>query len=325
MANYELIFDMGSAYISAGLKKDGFSDKIPSVVAFGGQDNNQIVAVGVEAVRMASAFNGGGVRLSRPILEGAIIDVEGAKALISVLLERLVNYKMSAFSRYNVTCVVPCGMISSDKKTIESVFLALGAKQVVFLETPIADSVQLFKEFRARQGVVVNMGYDCADIAVVYANSIVNGCTLYHSGKHLTEAIVERIKSKYMIQLSFAQGEELKINCVSLYPNDSTTMALSGQNLQSGGEENVTISSKELYDTVVEFSRKYVRIIQSLVANIPNELAASIKNDGVMLCGGGAKLAGLDMFLQSELGLPVRVASFPEDVTISGLLDYDNK
>ena len=27
MANYELIFDMGSAYIAAGLKKDGFSDK----------------------------------------------------------------------------------------------------------------------------------------------------------------------------------------------------------------------------------------------------------------------------------------------------------
>lgn len=320
MANYELIFDMGSAYISAGLKKDGFSDKIPSIVAFGGQDNNQIVAVGVEALRMAASFSGG-VRLSRPILEGAIIDVEGAKALISVLLERLVNYKMSAFSRYNVTCVVPCGMISSDKKTIESVFLSLGAKQVVFIETPIADSVQLFKEFRARQGVVMNLGYDCADIAIVYANAIVGGCTLYHSGKHLTEAIVERIKTKYMIQLPFSQGEELKVTCVSLYPNDSSSAVVSGQNIQSGGEESVTISSKELYDTVVEFVRKYIRVIQSLVSNIPNELAASIKNDGVMLCGGGSKLAGLDMFLQSELGLPVRVAAFPEDVTINGLME----
>ena len=212
-------------------------------------------------------------------------------------------------------------MISSDKKTIESVFLSLGAKQVIFVETPIADSVQLFKEFRARQGVIVNLGYDCADIAIVYANSIVNGCTLYHGGKHLTEAIVERIKTKYMIQLPFAQGEELKVNCVSLYPNDSSSAMVTGQNIQNGGEESVTVSSKELYDTVADFVRKYIRIIQSLVSNIPNELAASIKNDGVMLCGGGAKLAGLDMFLQSELGLPVRVAAFPEDVTISGLME----
>ena len=152
MASYELVFDMGSSYISAGLKKDGFSDKIPSVVAYGGQDSNQIVAVGVEALHLASALNGGGVKLSRPILEGAIIDVDGAKALVSTLLERLINYKMSAFSRYNVSCVTPCGMISSDKKTIESVFLSLGAKQVSFVEAPVADSLRLFREFRVPSG-----------------------------------------------------------------------------------------------------------------------------------------------------------------------------
>ena len=321
MANYELIFDMGSAYISAGLKKDGFSDKIPSVVALGGQDANQIVAVGVEALHLASSLNGGGVKLSHPILEGAIIDVEGAKALISTLLERLVNYKMSAFSRYNVSCVTPCGMISSDKKTIESVFLSLGAKQVNFVETPVADSVRLFKEFRARQGIIVDIGYDCTDIAVVCANAIVCGCTAFHSGKHLTEAIIERIKTKYMIQLTFDQGEYLKTNCVSLYANDSTIGTVTGQNMQSGTAESVNVSSKELYDTAVDFVRKYVKIIQSLLVNLPSELSSAVKNDGVMLCGGGAKLAGIDMFLQNELGLPVRVADLPEDVTIGGMLE----
>ena len=42
MANFELVFDLGSAYVSAALKKDGFTDKIPAVVAVG--DNDQIVA-----------------------------------------------------------------------------------------------------------------------------------------------------------------------------------------------------------------------------------------------------------------------------------------
>ncbi len=322
MASYELCFDMGSAYISAGLKKDGFSDKIPAVVAYGGQDSEQIVAVGVEAVRTASMYSGG-VKLSHPILEGAIIDVEGAKALISMLLERLINYKMSAFSRYNVSCAVPCGMISSDKKTIESVFLSLGAKQVSFVETPVADSAKLFKDFRIRQGIIANLGYDCTDIAVVYVNAISAGCTLYHSGKHLTEAIIERIKSKYQIQLSFEQGEQLKINCASLYPNDSTIISITGQNVQNGVAENVNVSSKELYDTVVEFVRKYVKIIQSLISGVPNELAGSVKSEGVILCGGGARLAGLDMFLNKELGIPVRVASYPEDVSILGMIEYN--
>ena len=316
MANYELVFDFGSAYISAGLKKDGFVDKIPAVVAVGG--DGQHVAVGVDALRLHSSV--GGVKITRPILEGAIIDNEGAKALISALLSRLVNYKMSAFSRYSVTCAVPCGLISSDKNTIESIFLSLGARQVNFIEAPLADSAYLFNEFHTRQGVVVDIGYDCTDLAIVSANSIAAGCTLYYSGKHLTEAIMERIRAKYMIQLSFDTAEYLKLNCASLYPNNSSIVAVSGVNTQSGVTEQVSISSKELYDTVVEFVRKYVKIIQSLIASVREDLALQVRTDGVMLCGGGAKLEGLDVFLQSELGLPIYLSNFPEDVTIKGLL-----
>ena len=317
MGNFELIFDLGSAYVSAALKKDGFTDKIPAVVAIG--DGDQIVAVGVDALRMANTV-GSSVKLCSPILEGAVIDVDGAKALISALLNRLVNYKMSVFSRYNVTCAVPCGMISSDKNTIEALFLSLGAKQVVFVETPIADSYQLFNEFRTRSGVVVNIGYDCADLAIVTSNAIAAGCTLYHAGKHLTEAIVEKIKNKYMINLTFEAAEYLKLNCASLYPNDSTIVAVSGKNAQTGAVETVNISSKELYDTVVEFVRKYARIIVSLVASVREDLAGQVRTGGVLLCGGGAKLAGLDMFLQSELNMPVNVAAFPDDVTTKGLI-----
>ncbi len=318
MANYELVFDLGSAFVSAGSKKDGFTDKIPAVVAVA-TDTKQIVSVGVEALRLGSTV-GGGVKLTHPILEGAIIDIDGAKALISALLERLVNYKMSAFSRYTVTCAVPCGMISSDKNTIETVFLSLGAKAVGFVETPVADSAHLFNEFRTRQGIVVDIGQDCTDLAVVSSNAIAAGCTLYYSGKNLTEVISERIRSKYMIRLDADAADYLKLNCASLYPNDTTVVAVSGVNTQTGAIEQVNVSAKELYDTVVEFVRKYVRIIKSLVDSVPSDLAMLVHNDGVMLCGGGAKLAGLDMFLQSELGMPIYVATMPEDVTIKGLL-----
>ena len=317
MANFELVFDIGSAYVSAALKKDGFTDKIPAVVAIG--EGDQIVAVGVDALRMANTA-GSAVKLSNPILEGAVIDVDGAKALISALLSRLVNYKMSVFSRYNVTCAVPCGLISSDTNTIEGLFLSLGAKQVVFVETPIADSHQLFNEFRTRNGLVVNIGYDCADLAIVTSNAIATGCTLYHAGKHLTDAIMKKIENKYLIKLSFESAEYLKLNCASLYPNDSTIVTVQGQNTQTGVIESVNISSKELYDTIVEFVRKYARIIQSLVASVREDLAVLVRTGGVMLCGGGAKLAGLDMFLQSELGMPVNVAAFPDDVTVKGLI-----
>ena len=84
MKNYQLVFDLGSQYISAGLKQDGFFDKIPALVAHGGADGKEIVGVGMDALRIHNT-SGGATKLSRPILEGAIIDVDGVKALINVL------------------------------------------------------------------------------------------------------------------------------------------------------------------------------------------------------------------------------------------------
>ena len=125
------------------------------------------------------------------------------------------------------------------------------------------------------------------------------------------------------MRLPTDQAEYLKLNCASLYPNDTTVVAVNGQNAQNGTLEKINVSSKELYDTVVEFITQYVKVIESLLSSIPQELQTSIKNEGVLLCGGGAKLPGLDLFLHNELGVPVRIAARPEYVTIDGALAWN--
>lgn len=319
MKNYQLVFDLGSQYISAGLKQDGFFDKIPTVVALGGADGKEIIAVGMDALKMYNT-SGGTVKLAHPILEGAIIDADGVKALIKKLLTHIVNTRVTNLSKYSVLCAVPCGMISSDKKNIESLFLELGAKQVSFLETPLADSLQLFGEFRCRQGVVVDMGSDCVDIAVVVADSIVSGCTLYYGGKAITEEISKRVRAKYMVQLSFDQAERLKLDCGSLFSNDTTVVSVVGQNVEQGMMETITISSREIYDILCDFVKKYVQIIQSLVNGLKEDVKPLVKNSGIMLCGGVAKTHGIDVQMQTQLGMPVYIANQPENVTINGLL-----
>lgn len=319
MKNYQLVFDLGSQYISAGLKQDGFFDKIPTLVAHGGADGKEIVAVGMDALRIHNT-SAGATRLSRPILEGAVIDVDGVKALIKKLLTHIVNTRVANLHNYSILCAVPCGMISSDKKTIESLFLELGAKQVAFVETPIADSVQLFGEFRCRQGVIVDMGSDCVDIAVVVADSILSGCTLYYGGKAITEEIAKRIRAKYMVQLSFDQAERLKIDCGSLFANDTTVVSVIGQNVEQGTMETISVSSREIYDILCNFAKKYVQIVQSLINGLKDDIKPLVRNSGVMLCGGVAKTHGIDVQMQTQLNMPVLVANQPENVTINGLL-----
>lgn len=319
MKNYQLVFDLGSQYIAAGLKQDGFFDKIPTIIALGGADGKEIVAVGMEALRLYNTSSGT-IKLARPILEGAVIDTDGVKALIKKLLTHIVNTRVANLSKYSILCAVPCGMISSDKKNIESLFLELGAKQVSFLETPLADSLQLFGEFRCRQGVIVDIGSDCVDIAVVVADTILSGCTLYHGGKAITEEIAKRIRAKYMVQLSFDQAERLKLDCGSLFTNDTTVVSVVGQNVEQGTVETISVSSREIYDILCDFVKKYVQIIQSLVVGLKEDVRPLVRNSGIMLCGGVAKTHGIDVQMQTQLGMPVFVANQPENVTINGLL-----
>ena len=324
MANYEVVFDLGSQYISAGLKEDGYFVKVPSVVAVDNTDPHRIVGVGVAAIN-AGGGSASNCKLVYPILEGTVVDVVCAKALFNELFKRVLPSKAKIFSYVKVTCVVPCAIISSDKKTIESIFLSLGARVFNFLESPLADSLALFREFHAVKGLIVNIGYDCVDFSVVYYNNIVAGSTLFYSGKHLTQAIAEKIRSKYQVQLSFEQAELLKVNCASLYPNDMSTYTVSCVNLQTGASENINISSKELYDTVVEFVRKYCNVIRSLLASVNDTVCSVASEEGVFLCGGGALLQGLDSFMHTELALPVRVADDPANVSITGSLMYSEK
>ncbi|MCM1043739.1 MAG: rod shape-determining protein, partial [Corallococcus sp.] len=159
-----------------------------------------------------------------------------------------------------------------------------------------------------------------------YGENIVAGCTLYDSGRHLTQAISERVRSKYLVQLDDEQAEQLKINCSSMYSNDISNFTATGINVQNGNTESINISSKELYDTIVEFFRNYCKIIESLVNSVSDQVSNTVRQEGVFLCGGGAQLSGLDSFLHAELNMPVRVSDDPENTTIrGGLLYLENK
>ena len=321
MDKYTIVLDIGSQYVSAGLDKDDFFVKIPTVVAVD-ESTKQVLSVGVSALNNAK-LNLPNVKLVYPVLEGAVIDVDGLRVVLEELFLRLLPHKTTNYSQIKFLCVVPCGMISSDKATIETLLLTMGAKSVNFVETPLADSLQIFKEFRTNVGFIVNVGCDCTDFAAVYGDNIVAGCTVYNSSRHLTEAIMDKIRNKYLVQLSYDEAEELKLNCASLYPNDASSCTVSGLNMQNGNSEVVNVTSKELYDTMVQFFKNYVNVINSLFSAVPEQILPLMKREGIFLCGGGAKLSGLDAFLYSETGMPVRVSTNCDDTSVMGGLLYE--
>jgi rod shape-determining protein MreB and related proteins len=61
-----------------------------------------------------------------------------------------------------------------------------------------------------------------------------------------------------------------------------------------------------------------VRAVRSTLDATPSELLEDIATRGMVLCGGGALLAGFDQLLAHETLMPVRVATDPLTCVVRG-------
>ena len=58
---------------------------------------------------------------------------------------------------------------------------------------------------------------------------------------------------------------------------------------------------------------------KSVLERTPPELAADIIDRGIVLCGGGAHIKGLDKLISEECGIPVTVADNPLHAVVDGV------
>lgn len=95
-------------------------------------------------------------------------------------------------------------------------------------------------------------------------------------------------------------------------------MEIKGRNLLNGLPENITITSAEIRDALVEPLSRVIEAIKATLEDTPPELAADIIDQGITLAGGGALLRGLDKLINRETGMPVYIAEYPLDCVAEG-------
>ncbi len=80
----------------------------------------------------------------------------------------------------------------------------------------------------------------------------------------------------------------------------------------------MSIASTEIADLVDEHARRVSGVIREVIEEVPPVLRREIVEEGVTLCGGGARLEGLDRSVSAQAGCPARVAPDPQTCVIRG-------
>ncbi len=168
--------------------------------------------------------------------------------------------------------------------------------------------------------MIVDIGGGTTEVAVISLAGIVYSQSVRVGGDKMDDAIIAYLKRKYNLAIGEQTAERIKMQIGNAYPLDAAAErprsrdAISWPAYRRPSSSTPTRSARRL----AEPTNAIVEAVLLALEKTPPELAADIVDKGIVLTGGGALLANLDVLLREETGLPVMVCDDPISAVVLG-------
>ncbi|WP_134699445.1 rod shape-determining protein [Ammoniphilus sp. YIM 78166] len=316
--NQYIGIDLGTSHTVIYTKDQGVILREPTVLAVE-KHTQEIVAYGTEAYDMTGKTPAH-LEVISPLHDGVIADFAMSVALLKHYFKKALKGG-SLINRLHMMVSVPCGTSTVKRRAVQDAVQQAGGKKVEIVECPLASALGSELPVHEPTGhMVVNIGAGTTQASMISLGGMADSYTLNKGGKSIERAILEYMKKKHNLLIGELTAEWIKITfCTALLLEDDETMEVPGNDMVSGLPRKVIISKKELNGLLNEFISDLVHLIRISLEKSPPELAGDVIGNGIMLCGGGALLAGLDRRLSEETNIPVFLADDPIHCTAIGL------
>ncbi len=301
--------DLGTANTLIYVHNQGIVLREPSVIAID-ENTNAPYAVGEEARAMIGR-NPIGIKVSRPLRDGVIADLDNAKAMLRRFVERV--GANNGIKNPDMAIGVPSGVTSVEKIAIKNAAENAKANAIYLPEEPMAAAIGASLPVTEPTGsMIVDIGGGTTEVAVISLSGIVVNESIRIAGDELNESIISYLKKVHSLAIGERTAEEIKFRIGSAYKCvENDKFDVRGLNLINGLPRTVTISRGEVRESMQEPLRTIVDAVKRTLERTPPELAADIFNRGIFLTGGGALLQGLDELISNETEVPVFISEDP--------------
>ena len=297
---------------------DRFSfGQMPSVVAID-THTKEAVAIGDKALPMLGRTPAG-VRASRPLLGGVVADYNLAAMMLLDLFRK--NRLVGLFRQPAVTVAVPYGVTEVEKRAVEDVIRAAGARSVRLVPKGLAAAYGAgIKVSGARGSMVVDIGGGTTETSILSYGGIISARTGRVAGDEFDHAIIAHLRAAYGLIVGEGTANMLKHKVGVAHPGlDRGTLTVSGRNIQTGLALTAEVSSLDICEALRKPLARILLQIRATLEAVPPELSADISASGLILCGGSSALPGLAKAIANGTGLRISLAKSREDCCIKGL------
>ena len=138
-------------------------------------------------------------------------------------------------------------------------------------------------------------------------------------GDEMDTDIVSFARREYNLLMGERTAEEIKIAVGSAYPvANQRTVAFRGRDLLTGLPRSIEVSGDQIREALEPTVAQIIEAIKETIEETPPELVADIMDQGIVLAGGGALLAGLDKRVAEATQMPVHIADDPLTCVVRG-------
>ncbi|KAI9129135.1 rod shape-determining protein (plasmid) [Acaryochloris sp. CCMEE 5410] len=311
--------DLGTANTLVYVKGKGILVRNPSVIAVDAE-NQSVIAVGEKAQRLGGR-QPSNILVRYPLRDGVITDLDIAYKLLQQVLEQA-QISRSLFPP-RLIMAVPNGATTIEQRALQDIAEQAGAKEVFIIDEAIAAAIGAGLPIDKPLGnMIVDIGGGTTEVAVLSLCGVLSSQSLRVAGAQMDDVIYQSLKRDYDFWVGEQTAQSIKHQLGSAEFNsqwDNVKMEIGGCSLNSRLPKQLTLTGMEVREMLHKEVALIARTVQQTLEQTTPEIASDIYTNGLMLCGGGSLLKGLDEFICRETGVFVHVAPNPMDCVALGI------
>jgi rod shape-determining protein MreB len=286
------------------------------------RENGQVLAIGDPAYEIYEK-NPENVKVIWPMAGGVIANLTEMELVLSHLLKQFTGI---LGGRATLCIAVPSDITQVEKRAFFMVMRGkIGAGSIRLIDKGIADAVSAGLPVLSTRGhMVVNIGADTTEIAVIAAGKVILSQTLKVGGRRLDEDIATMVRRKFNLSIGQKTAESLKNNLAFMINGPRLEQKVFGIHTLSGLPKSELIPSLAVSVAIIDSVDYIIENIKSIYNRIPPQLMKDITREGLYLTGGVSMILNLPEYIRRELGIPLHHIEDPKNSTIRGLVEILN-
>jgi len=276
----------------------------------------EVLEVG-EAARRMVGKTPGHIQAIKPLIDGVISDFEVTEKMLKYFFNKVSSDTSILSPRPRVIIGIPLDITEVERKAVEDAAKSAGARKVYLIEEAMAAAIGArLPVIDATASLVVDIGGGTTEIAVISLGGIVTWKSLRIAGNEFDNNIIEYIREEFNILIGEQLAEKIKISIGSALRHkedrsENKEFEVRGRDLLNGLPKSIQVTEDEIRGAILPTINKIIENIKMILEATPPELVSDIYERGILLCGGGALLNGLDQAISNATKIPVRVADDP--------------